>query len=56
MKLSPQIQLMLQYPFSTLPQSFYQSTGIQDANIWDVLVKYNQNIEQILDEYLGTSK
>ncbi|OON99850.1 MAG: hypothetical protein ATN35_10730 [Epulopiscium sp. Nele67-Bin004] len=46
MKISPQIQLMLQYPFGTLPKSFYWTTGIRNAQIWDVLVKYNGNIMQ----------
>ncbi len=43
--LSPQLQLMLQYPFNRLPTSFYQLTGIRDPEIWDVLVIYNDSLE-----------
>ncbi|OOB78091.1 MAG: hypothetical protein BEN18_08560 [Epulopiscium sp. Nuni2H_MBin001] len=43
--LSPQLQLMLNYPLSQLPESFFQLTGITDPDIWDVLVIYNDSLE-----------
>ncbi|OOB77174.1 MAG: hypothetical protein BEN19_02325 [Epulopiscium sp. Nuni2H_MBin003] len=46
-KLSAQIQLMLQYPLSELPISFYKITGMKSADIWDVLLIYNGDIEDI---------
>lgn len=39
-KLSPQIQLFLQYPYGNLPQSFSSTTGIHNLDVWDVLIKY----------------
>lgn len=42
--LSPQIQLMLDYPYGQLPLSFFSTTGMKDGDIWDVLVHYRGNL------------
>lgn len=46
-KISPQLQLMLEYQRAGLLTSFIETTGIRNPLIWQVLVQYVGSIEQI---------